>query len=148
MPQRGPKEDLTERLEHLHATKLPLEEHGVVQGVEGSDHTEQENLEATWHRQRDSRRGRGGQGVPSSHNQMEEREKPPVQVWSPDCSFPRAQWLERSNVGLGFIPIGPIWVWDWDLFQQIPFGFGSEFWVNSNRSRLGLVFGFIPIDPI
>ena len=82
MPQRVPRAALTERLEHLHAAELPLEEHSVVQGVEGADHAEQENLEATWHGQRDSRRGRGGEGRGFHHPTTKwKREK------SPQCEF-------------------------------------------------------------
>lgn len=48
----------TKRLEHLHAAELPLEEDGVVQGVERADHADQEHLEATWRRQREQGRAR------------------------------------------------------------------------------------------
>lgn len=45
--ERHSEAGLTKRLEHLHAAKLPLEEDGVVQGVERTDHADQEHLEAT-----------------------------------------------------------------------------------------------------
>lgn len=47
-PREGPgRAALTECLEHLHAAELPLEEDGVVQGVERADHADEEHLEAT-----------------------------------------------------------------------------------------------------